>query len=161
MIDKALRGKTILSGFAALGRIGVGFCFLMGSLTALQQPYESLGSIYSLCLFGPRVGMFVAMVLPWFSLLISLCLLGDIFSEGALLAVFIPCAVIIFGYINLLNREGERYAHAFHLYGFSGTWSLIIPCAIVLFALTTYIISLQLSTRPRQLHHSLPPIVAI
>ena len=70
----------------AVVRIGLGCMFLWSSLPKIRQPYDFLSSVYSYELVGPRLGLLVAMTLPWLELLVGICLLGGIFVSGALLA---------------------------------------------------------------------------
>ena len=66
-------------------RIGIGCIFIWGSLPKIRQPYDFLSSVYGYELVGPRLGMFVAMTLPWLELFVGICLIGGIFVGGALL----------------------------------------------------------------------------
>ena len=59
--------------------------FIWSSLPKIRQPYDFLSSVYSYELVGPKLGMFVAMTLPWAELLVGICLIGGIFISGALL----------------------------------------------------------------------------
>ncbi|OHB46139.1 MAG: hypothetical protein A2Y13_05445 [Planctomycetes bacterium GWC2_45_44] len=67
-------------------RIAIGCMFIYSSLPKIRQPYDFLASIYSYELAGPKLGMFVAMTLPWLELIVGVCLIGGIFTAGALLA---------------------------------------------------------------------------
>jgi putative oxidoreductase len=72
--------------FLYLVRIGIGCMFIWSSLPKIRQPYDFLSSVYSYELVGPKLGMFIAMTLPWLELLVGICLIGGIFISGALLA---------------------------------------------------------------------------
>jgi uncharacterized membrane protein YphA (DoxX/SURF4 family) len=78
--------ERVIAGFVLVVRLGLGFMFIMSSLPKIQQPYSFLGSIYGFELVGPKMGMLVAMVLPWVELLTGVCLVGGVFVGGALLA---------------------------------------------------------------------------
>lgn len=71
--------------FLYLVRVGIGCMFIWSSLPKIRQPYDFLSSVYSYELVGPKLGMFVAMTLPWLELLVGICLIGGIFISGALL----------------------------------------------------------------------------
>lgn len=77
--------QKILSGFSIIVRVGLGCMFIYSSLPKIRQPYEFLSDVYNYELVGPKLGMFVAMVMPWAELLIGICLVGGIFIGGALL----------------------------------------------------------------------------
>jgi putative oxidoreductase len=85
MINRQTR-QWIVSCFVAVVRIGLGCMFLWSSLPKIRQPYDFLSAVYSYELVGPRLGMLVAMTLPWMELLVGICLLGGVFVSGALLA---------------------------------------------------------------------------
>lgn len=78
--------NRVISNFAILVRIGLGCMFLWSSLPKIRQPYDFLSDVYSYELVGPKLGMLVAMTLPWMELLVGICLVGGIFVGGALLA---------------------------------------------------------------------------
>ena len=86
-LGRLLPGKErVLSTCVLVVRLGLGCMFIMSSLPKIQRPYEFLGSIYGYELVGPKMGVLVAMVLPWVELLAGVCLVGGVFVGGALLA---------------------------------------------------------------------------
>ena len=78
-------------------RIAIGCMFIWSSLPKIRQPYDFLASVYSYELAGPKLGMFVAMTLPFLELLVGICLIGGIFISGALLACIAMASV--FSYV--------------------------------------------------------------
>jgi len=76
----------IVSGFVLVVRLALGFMFIMSSLPKIRQPYEFLSSVYNYELVGPKMGMLVAMALPWLELFVGVCLVAGVFVGGALLA---------------------------------------------------------------------------
>jgi hypothetical protein len=60
--------------------------FILSSLPKIRQPYVFLGSVYGYELVRPKLGVLVAMVLPWTELFTGVCLVGGLFVGGALLA---------------------------------------------------------------------------
>lgn len=76
----------VISNAVVIVRIGLGCMFLWSSLPKIRQPYDFLSDVYSYELVGPKLGMLVAMTLPWMELLVGICLVGGIFVGGALLA---------------------------------------------------------------------------
>ena len=85
MNNKLFSKQNILSGFGVVVRLALGCTFLIGALPKIRQPYDFLGDVYGYELVGPKMGMLVAMALPWAELLVGICLLGSIFVGGALL----------------------------------------------------------------------------
>lgn len=77
--------QNVVSGFGLIVRLALGCTFLIGALPKIRQPYDFLGDVYGYELLGPKMGMLVAMTLPWVELLVGICLLGSIFVGGALL----------------------------------------------------------------------------
>jgi hypothetical protein len=67
-------------------RLGLGFMFIASSVPKIRQPFVFLGSVYGYELVGPKLGVLVAMVLPWLELFTGVCLVGGVFVGGALLA---------------------------------------------------------------------------
>jgi uncharacterized membrane protein YphA (DoxX/SURF4 family) len=82
--NEVLRQRLVV-GFALAVRIGLGCMFLYSSLPKIRQPYDFLSSVYKYELVGPKLGLLIAMVLPWVELFVGVCLLGGIFVGGALL----------------------------------------------------------------------------
>jgi len=80
------RRERFLPGFVLLVRLGLGFMFIVSSLPKIQRPYPFLGSVYGYEMVGPKMGVLVAMVLPWVELFAGVCLVGGVFVGGALLA---------------------------------------------------------------------------
>ncbi len=74
------------SGFVLVARLALGCLFIYGSLPKIRQPYDFLSNVYGYELVGPKLGMLIAMVLPWLELFTGICLVGGIFISGALLA---------------------------------------------------------------------------
>jgi putative oxidoreductase len=75
-----------LSALVLIARLGLGFLFIVSSIPKIRQPYTFLGSVYGYELVGAKVGVLVAMVLPWVELFTGVCLVGGVFVGGALLA---------------------------------------------------------------------------
>lgn len=84
-MKKAFNMNRILSGFGFVIRLVLGCLFLVSALPKLRQPYDFLGDIYGYEIVGPKLGILVAMTMPWAELLVGICLLGSIFVSGALL----------------------------------------------------------------------------
>lgn len=93
---KRIRVRHLTQGFALLARVGLGCLFLYSALPKIRQPYDFLHDVYSYELVGPKLGLLVAMVLPWAELLAGICLLGEIFVSGALLVCAAMAAMFTF-----------------------------------------------------------------
>ena len=93
-------GPTVL----LIVRYSLGCLFLYSALPKIRQPYDFLSSVYQYEMLGPKAGMVVAMVLPWFELVVGICLLGGIFVSGALLAVAAMGAMFTCGIAMALYR---------------------------------------------------------
>ena len=93
--DRQKREK-FFSALLYVLRIGIGCMFIWGSLPKIRQPYDFLSSVYSYELVSPRLGMFVAMTLPWLELLVGICLVGGVFIAGALLVSAAMAAMFTF-----------------------------------------------------------------
>jgi len=85
-------------------RIGLGGLFLFSGLIKVHQPYAFLSNVYNHELVGPKLGVLVAMVLPWAELLVGICLIGGIFVSGALLVSIAMGAMFSFAIASALYR---------------------------------------------------------
>ncbi len=72
-------------GLVLLVRVSMGCLFLYSALPKIRRPYDFLSDVYNYEIVGPKLGLLVAMTLPWLELLAGICLLGGIFVGGALL----------------------------------------------------------------------------
>jgi len=66
-------------------RLGLGCIFLYVSIRKLQNPYEFLSTIYDYSLVGPRTGLLLAKLVPWFEAVIGASLLCGTFRIATLL----------------------------------------------------------------------------
>jgi hypothetical protein len=78
--------RALVHGFIFVARTGLGCMFLWSALPKIRQPYDFLSAVYGYELVGPKLGLLVAMTLPWMELLAAICLVGGIFVSGAFLA---------------------------------------------------------------------------
>ncbi|MBN2455248.1 MAG: hypothetical protein JXB29_01720 [Sedimentisphaerales bacterium] len=107
MQSDGLIRQRILYSFTLVVRIGLGCLFLWSSLPKIRQPYDFLSSVYNYELVGPKLGMLIAMTLPWLELLVGICLVGGIFVTGALLASIGMAAMFAFILASALYRGLE------------------------------------------------------
>ena len=97
--------ERALAAFVLVVRLGLGFMFIMSSLPKIRQPYAFLGSVYGYEIVGPKLGVLVAMVLPWVELFAGVCLVGGVFVGGALLASMAMGAMFTFVLASALWRH--------------------------------------------------------
>ena len=132
--------QRMLYAFTLVARVGLGCLFLWSSLPKIRQPYDFLSNVYNYELVGPKLGMLMAMTLPWLELLVGICLVGGIFVSGALLASVGMAAMFTFVLASALYRGLEISCGCF---GASAevisSSTLIRACLILLFSLAAYI----------------------
>lgn len=79
-----MRHKTLLMRAAInLLCLGFGAMFLFSSLPKLRQPYDFLDNIYEYGIFGPNVGEFTAVTIPWLEFILGVCFLSHLMLLGA------------------------------------------------------------------------------
>lgn len=132
--------QRIMVGFALIVRIGLGCTFLYSSLPKIRQPYDFLSSVYKYEMVGPKLGLLIAMVLPWAELMVGVCLLGGIFVGGALLVSIALGAMFTFVIGSAMYRGLNISCGCFSSTGSIGYATLIRACAVMLFSLAAYII---------------------
>lgn len=136
-----LKKQRLFSGFILVVRLGLGCLFLWSSLPKIRQPYDFLSSVYNYELVGPKLGVLVAMTLPWAELLVGICLVGGIFVSGALLVSIAMAAMFIFVIASALYRGLEISCGCFSASGAGviGYSTLTRACAILLASIAAYI----------------------
>ena len=138
--------EQLFSGFVLVVRLGLGCMFLYGSLPKIRQPYDFLSSVYNYELVGPKLGVLVAMVLPWLELLVGICLVGGIFVSGALLVSIAMCAMFSFVIASALYRGLNISCGCFSASSAEqiGYTTLVRACVIMLLSVIAYISVLTL-----------------
>jgi len=133
--------QRMLYAFTLVARVGLGCLFLWSSLPKIRQPYDFLSNVYNYELVGPKLGMLMAMTLPWLELLVGICLVGGIFVSGALLASVGMAAMFTFVLASALYRGLEISCGCFSASdtGIISYSTLIRACLILLFSLAAYI----------------------
>jgi uncharacterized membrane protein YphA (DoxX/SURF4 family) len=101
--DKKSR-RTFCRAFVFVVRLSLGCIFLYSSIAKMRQPYDFLSDVYGFEMSGPKLGMLLAMVLPWLELFVGICLIGGIFVSGALLASIAMGAMFTFAISSALYR---------------------------------------------------------
>ncbi len=136
-----VKKQQLFSGFSWVVRLGLGCLFLWSSLPKIRQPYDFLSSIYNYELVGRKLGVLVAMTLPWAELLVGICLVGGIFVSGALLVSIAMAATFTFVIASALYRGLPISCGCFRAAGAGaiGYSTLIRACVILLFSIAAYI----------------------
>ena len=133
------RRERLFYGFTLLIRLSLGCLFLWSSLPKIRQPYDFLSSVYNYELVGPKLGMLVAVILPWLELLVGLCLLGGIFVGGALLLSIGMAIMFTFTTSFALYRGLKISCGCFGASGIISYSTIIHTCMILLFSIVAYI----------------------
>lgn len=94
-----------LGGFVLVVRLGLGAMFIASSLPKIRLPYAFLSDVYGYELVGPKMGVLVAMTLPWLELFAGVCLVGGVFVGGALLVSIAMGAMFTFVLGSALYRH--------------------------------------------------------
>ena len=87
-----------------LARLVLGCVLLSSSVAKLRKPYDFLANVYQYELVSPKVGLLVAMALPWLELLIAICLFGGVFLGGSFLLTVSLAAIFIAAQSSVLHR---------------------------------------------------------
>jgi hypothetical protein len=119
--------------------------FVYSSLPKMRQPYDFLSSVYKYELVGPKLGLLIAMVLPWAELMVGVCLLGGIFVGGALLVSFVMGTIFTFVVGSAIHRGLEISCGCFSASSVEqvGYSTLIRACMIALISVTAYIATMS------------------
>ena len=132
--------QRMLYAFTLVVRVGLGCLFLWSSLPKIRQPYDFLSNVYNYELVGPKLGMLMAMTLPWLELLVGICLVGGIFVSGALLASVGMAAMFTFVLASAFYRGLEISCGCFGASAEIISYSILIRvCLILLFSLAAYV----------------------
>ena len=96
MRPETIPARQIVRGFLLFARVGLGCLFLYSALPKIRQPYDFLSDVYNYEIVGPKLGLLVAMTLPWLELLVAISLLGGIFLGGALLTCMVMATMFAY-----------------------------------------------------------------
>ena len=127
-----LKRVRLFYSFILLVQLGLGAIFIWSSLPKILQPYNFLSSIYSYELVGPKLGILIAMVLPCLELLVGICLVGQIFNGGALLASAAMAAMFTFVLSSALYRGLDISCGCFGTNGGVISYSTILRASLIL-----------------------------
>lgn len=140
-----MRGRRMVRVVVLVVRVVLGCIFIASSLSKIRQPYDFLGSIYGFELVGPKMGILVAMVLPWLELFVGICLVGGVFVGGALLVSIAMGAMFTFVVGSAIYRGLDISCGCFNPADSSviGYWTLIRAVVILLAAISAYLLVLR------------------
>jgi uncharacterized membrane protein YphA (DoxX/SURF4 family) len=144
--------ERLLPAFVLTVRLGLGFLFIASSLPKIRQPYMFLGSVYGYELVGAKMGVLVAMVLPWAELFAGVCLVGGVFVGGALLASLGMGVLFTFVLASALWRQLDISCGCFSssAAGKISYMTLIRAIAITLLSAGAYLASILLQPKEWQ-----------
>ena len=138
------------SGFVLVVRLGLGFMFIVSSLPKIQRPYPFLGSVYGYEIVGPKLGVLVAVVLPWVELFAGVCLVGGVFVGGALLASMGMGALFTFVLGSALYRHLDISCGCFNTSSAGKISYLTLIRAIVITVVSAAAYASTILQQPRQ-----------
>jgi len=123
--------------------LGLGVLFLYSSLPKIRQPYDFLSAVYDYELVGPKLGLLVAMTLPWAELFVGIALVGGVFVGGALLASAAMGAMFSFVLASALYRSLDISCGCFSSSTDKISYATLIrACLIVPVSLSAYAVAL-------------------
>lgn len=76
-------------------RFVLGGIFVWSGLAKIRQPYDFLSNVYDYELVGAKLGLLVAVVLPWLEILVGAALLLGLFVGGGMLGAFFLTALFV------------------------------------------------------------------
>ena len=91
-------------GYCASIRVVLGATLLWSGCAKVFQPYDFLDDVYAYRLTGPLAGLIVAMALPWFEILLGLCLLLALRMTSMFLFSTILMVVFVLVQFSALDR---------------------------------------------------------
>jgi uncharacterized membrane protein YphA (DoxX/SURF4 family) len=144
-------GNQVSTSFAAMVRLIIGAMFIISSLSKIQRPFDFLSSVYSYELAGPRLGLIVAIVLPWMELIVGICLVGGVFVGGALLVSVAMGILFTIVVGSAIYRELDISCGCFSAGGARriSILTLVRAVLIVLFSAGAYVLFVLVRTRDR------------
>ena len=135
--------RKLYKAFVFIIRLALGCVFLYSSLAKIRQPYDFLSDVYGFEMLGPKLGMLLAMVLPWLELFVGICLIGGIFISGALLVSIAMGAMFTFAISSALYRGLNITCGCFgSSSGIISYLTLTRSCLILGSALIAYLLTL-------------------
>jgi uncharacterized membrane protein YphA (DoxX/SURF4 family) len=72
-------------------RLALGALFLYSGLAKIKAPYEFLASVNNYQLTGPALTVVVAALVPWLETIVGVCLIGGVFTQGAMVGAALLC----------------------------------------------------------------------
>jgi uncharacterized membrane protein YphA (DoxX/SURF4 family) len=87
--------RPLFAGLLLGVRLGVGSLFLYSGISKVRRPYDFLENVYDYELSGPGLGSVIAAFVPWFELLLGLCLIAGLFVGAAMLGIVLLTAVFV------------------------------------------------------------------
>jgi uncharacterized membrane protein YphA (DoxX/SURF4 family) len=104
---KAPFRQKLMTGCVCVLRIAIGCLLIWSSIPKIRHPYVFLSNVYEYELLGSKLGMVLAMILPWLELFLGICLVGGILVGGALLGSCVVFSMFTFAHASVLYRGLE------------------------------------------------------
>lgn len=82
----------------------IGGIFLWASIPKLLHPYAFLSTVYSYEMTGAKLGLLVAVVLPWLEAVIAGCLILGVCRIGATATVILMLVVFLYAQFSAIHR---------------------------------------------------------
>lgn len=133
--------KRSACGLAVIFRVALGVFLLWSSFQGIRRPYDFLGNVYEYELVGPKLGMLVAIIVPWLELMLGACLVGGILVGGALLASIVFLGASAVAEASVLYRGLSVSVERFHFLGScvpKGHGELIGASVLLMVAMAAY-----------------------
>jgi uncharacterized membrane protein YphA (DoxX/SURF4 family) len=92
---------TVIRACGTTARLLLGVVFIWSSFGKLQYPHDFLSTIYSYGVVGSKIGLLMAVLLPWLEMLVGVCLFAGIwlgsssFIAAMLLAMYLAAQAIV------------------------------------------------------------------
>ncbi|MBN2310486.1 MAG: hypothetical protein JXR94_16045 [Candidatus Hydrogenedentes bacterium] len=129
------KSKTV-SEFIA---VALGIVFITASWPKLHFPYEFLSGVYSYELVRPAPGLYLSILLPWLELVVGICLVANVLTEGALAISAFLCLVFSVGQILVFSQGLSISCNCFGGGGAAiGYWSIGRTVGLFLLSLAAY-----------------------
>jgi len=132
-------------------RLGIGAIFVWSGLSKIQRSYEFLTDVYRYELVGPKLGLLIAIVLPWLELIVGVCLLGSVLAAGAFLAAVVLAGMFAFANAYAIHRglaiNCGRFGGDSDTVGYA---TLFRAIGLLLAAGAGYFLSLRDASRPHK-----------
>jgi hypothetical protein len=96
--------KSAYAGVSVGMQLALGAIFVWSGWAKAQAPFDFLGDIYSYQIAGAKMGVLIAMIIPFLELLVGVCLLLRIAVSGSLIVAVLLCSIFSLAQASVLLR---------------------------------------------------------